>query len=78
MEVKIKKLNEKAVIPQYAHPTDAGLAHMLGEERTGIVMIIVAINYCISQFCKLIFEKCIVTVFPYILKHTIDIHLMYA
>lgn len=25
MEVKIKKLNEKAVIPQYAHPTDAGL-----------------------------------------------------
>lgn len=25
MEVKIKKLNENAVIPQYAHPTDAGL-----------------------------------------------------
>lgn len=25
MEVKIKKLNESAVIPQYAHPTDAGL-----------------------------------------------------
>lgn len=25
MEVKIKKLNKKAVIPQYAHPTDAGL-----------------------------------------------------
>lgn len=25
MEVKIKKLNEKAVIPQYAHSTDAGL-----------------------------------------------------
>ena len=25
MEVKIKKLNEKAVIPRYAHPTDAGL-----------------------------------------------------
>ena len=25
MEVKIKKLNENAVIPRYAHPTDAGL-----------------------------------------------------
>lgn len=25
MEVKIKKLNESAVIPRYAHPTDAGL-----------------------------------------------------
>lgn len=25
MEIKIKKLNENAVIPQYAHPTDAGL-----------------------------------------------------
>lgn len=25
MEVKIKKLNEKAVIPRYAHNTDAGL-----------------------------------------------------
>ena len=25
MEVKIKKLNKNAVIPQYAHPTDAGL-----------------------------------------------------
>lgn len=25
MEVKIKKLNEKAVIPKYAHDTDAGL-----------------------------------------------------
>ena len=25
MEVKIKKLNENAVIPQYAHPSDAGL-----------------------------------------------------
>ena len=25
MEVKIKKLNENAVIPRYAHTTDAGL-----------------------------------------------------
>lgn len=25
MKVKIKKLNENAVIPRYAHPTDAGL-----------------------------------------------------
>lgn len=25
MDVKIKKLNENAVIPRYAHPTDAGL-----------------------------------------------------
>lgn len=25
MEVKIKKLNEKAVVPKYAHDTDAGL-----------------------------------------------------
>ena len=25
MEVKIKKLNENAVIPRYAHPTDAWL-----------------------------------------------------
>ena len=25
MEVKIKKLNENAVIPKYAHDTDAGL-----------------------------------------------------
>ena len=25
MELKIKKLNENAVIPRYAHPTDAGL-----------------------------------------------------
>lgn len=25
MQVRIKKLNENAVIPQYAHPTDAGL-----------------------------------------------------
>ena len=25
MEVKIKKLNENAVIPQYAHHTDAGI-----------------------------------------------------
>ena len=25
MEVKIKKLNENTVIPQYAHPNDAGL-----------------------------------------------------
>ena len=25
MEVKIKKLNENAVIPKYAHPTDAWL-----------------------------------------------------
>ena len=25
MEVKLKKLNENAVIPRYAHPTDAGL-----------------------------------------------------
>ena len=25
MEVKIKKLNENAVIPRYAHHTDAGL-----------------------------------------------------
>ena len=25
MEVKIKKLNENAVVPRYAHPTDAGL-----------------------------------------------------
>ena len=25
MEVKIKKLNENAVIPRYSHPTDAGL-----------------------------------------------------
>ena len=32
MEVKIKKLNENAVIPQYAHPTDAGLGIVAVEE----------------------------------------------
>lgn len=30
MEVKIKKLNENAVIPRYAHPTDAGLDQSSG------------------------------------------------
>ena len=28
MKVKIKKLNENAVIPMYAHHTDAGLDHV--------------------------------------------------
>ena len=38
MEVKIKKLNENAVIPRYAHPTDAGLdlvAVSMSKDRDG-------------------------------------------
>ena len=33
MEVKIKKLNENAVIPKYAHDTDAGLDLVVVSKR---------------------------------------------